>query len=420
MVSPRTVRLACGTVILVPFVVFAVEAAIPETRLHSIIVGQEQAKALRISLVGTWRSALGQGRFALKLHEDGRFDLGDRHGLYRTEGLTLRLVYDNAEVEYQFKLEGKRLTLSGGDLVQPAEFAKVSRLGTPRDWMGNWSPAELKVKLRRIVAILLVVIISQLGLRLLHAAVHFIIYSDRGLLRIVYRRHKKRTMTMYALLLNVSKYVVYLLAIGFILTEFGVNYTVYFASLSVVGLAIGFGSQGLVQDMVTGFFIVFEEQFNVGDMVEIPPHTGIVEELGLRMTRLRNYLGQRIAIPNRNIAAVGNFVSGAQQVYLDVALAPETDAEQVADMLMKVAEGAAGQFPGVVLAPPRCEGEISLAIGGRFARLHLSIWPQQQWIVDQELVPRIRAAMRAKKLDIAGDRIVVFYHPRESIALPRR
>jgi small conductance mechanosensitive channel len=365
-------------------------------------------------------STAGQGRFTLKLHEDGRFDLGDRHGLYRIEGLTLRLVYDDAEVDYQFKLEGKRLTLSGGDLVRPAQFTKASRLGEPRDWMGDWSLTALKVKLRRIVAILLVVIISQLGLRLLRTAVHFIIYSDKGPLKIVYRHHKKRTMTMYALLLNVSRYVVYLLAIGFILTEFGVNYTVYFASLSVVGLAIGFGSQGLVQDMVTGFFIVFEEQFNVGDMVEIPPHTGIVEELGLRMTRLRNYLGQRIAIPNRNIAAVGNFVSGAQQVYLDIALACETDAEQVASVLMKVAEGVARQFPGVVLSAPRCEGEIPLAMGERFTRLHLSIWPQQQWIIDQELLPRIRAVMRAEKLEIAGDRIAVFYHPRESVALPRR
>lgn len=96
--------------------------------------------------------------------------------------------------------------------------------------------------------------------------------------------------------------MVYFAALGFILGELGVNYTAYLASLSVIWLAVGFGSQGLVQDVVTGFFIIFEGQFDVGDMVEMSGQTGLVEELGLRMTRLRNYLGELISVPNRNIA----------------------------------------------------------------------------------------------------------------------
>ena len=172
--------------------------------------------------------------------------------------------------------------------------------------------------------------------------------------------------------------------------------------------------------MVTGFFIVFEEQFNVGDMVEIPPHTGIVEELGLRMTRLRNYLGQRVVIPNRNIAVVGNYVRGAQQVYLDVALAPEADIGQVAELLERHAREVAGQFQDIVLSIPKSQGEIALATGGRFVRLHLAIWPQQQWIVDQEIVPGLRTALKAERVEIPGDKIVVFYHPREDRSIPRR
>ena len=190
-------------------------------------------------------------------------------------------------------------------------------------------------------------------------------------------------------------------------------------TIAVAGLAIGFGSQGLVQDMVTGFFLVFEEQFNVGDMVEIPPHTGIVEELGLRMTRLRNYLGQRVVIPNRNIAVVGNYLRGAQQVYLDVAVAPEADIEKAADTLGRTAQEIAGQFQDIIFSNPRNLGEVSLATGERFLRLQLTIWPQQQWVIDQETVPRIQAAMRSEGFDIPNNKIVIFCHPRDSRAIGR-
>ncbi len=194
----------------------------------------------------------------------------------------------------------------------------------------------------------------------------------------------------------------------------------YFASLSVVGLAIGFGSQGLVQDMVTGFFIVFEEQFNVGDMVEIPPHTGIVEELGLRMTRLRNYLGQSVVIPNRNIAVVGNYLRGAQQVYLDVALATATDTKKAKDSLRQIAEQVAGQFQDIILSEPKSLDDVALSAEERFLRLHLTIWPQQQWVIDQELVPRIRTMMKSEGFEVPNDKIVVFYHPRETRSVSRR
>jgi small conductance mechanosensitive channel len=227
-------------------------------------------------------------------------------------------------------------------------------------------------------------------------------------------------MTVYSLALNISKYVIYLLALGYILTELGVNYTMYFASLSVVGLAIGFGSQGLVQDMVTGFFIVFEEQFNVGDMVEIPPHTGVVEELGLRMTRLRNYLGQSVVIPNRNIAVVGNYLRGAQQAYLDVAVAAGTDVEKAREVLRRIAEKSAGQFQDIILSGPKTIEDVPLSSGERFLRLNLAIWPQQQWVIEQELVPRICAMMKAEGFEIPHDKIVVFYHPRETRSVARR
>jgi len=378
------------------------------------IVGDEQLKAVRESLVGEWSCEIGPAKRWLRFHDNGQFEMGEKSGAYRVEGQTLALQIDSDEVIYQFRLNGKELTLSGGDLAAELKFTKAPRLGESRAWRAKWSWSSLKTRARRIGTIVLIVVVCLAMVRLVRALMHVIVYSEWGPLKFVCRRHKKRTMTIYSLAINISKYAIYLLAIGFILTELGVNYTLYFASLSVVGLAIGFGSQGLVQDMVTGFFIVFEEQFNVGDMVEIPPHTGIVEELGLRMTRLRNYLGQRVVIPNRNIAVVGNYVRGAQQVYIDIAVAAETDVEKATGVLRQTAREIAGQFQDIVLSAPEALGEIALSTGERFLRLHLTIWPQQQWVVDQEMTPRLRAALKTASVEIPGDKIVVFYHPRTS------
>lgn len=387
-----------------------------ESQNNAFIVGREQAKTVRASLIGEWTGQIG----VLRLGDDGTFEIGDRSGQYHVEGRTLTLTSDSNEVRYEFSLSGRELTLSGGDIAEPVKFTKLVRISPLQDWRSSLSWSSLKTKGRRIAVILLIVVVCQIIVRLLGVLSRLTIYSNWGPLRFVYQRHKKRTQTLHSLALNISRYIIYILAIGFVLTELGVNYTMYFASLSVVGLAIGFGSQGLVQDMVTGFFIVFEEQFNVGDMVEIPPHTGIVEELGLRMTRLRNYLGQRVTIPNRNIAVVGNYTRGAQQVYLDVAIAAKAEVDKTTAALVQVARETADQFQDIILATPKSLGEISLATGQRFCRLHLAIWPQQQWVIDQELVPRIRATIKSQGLDVPDDKVVVFYHPREKRSIASR
>lgn len=377
------------------------------------ILGVEQQSAMQSFLVGEWVSAVGQKKIVLRLGPEGSFILGDRKGRFVFEGNMIRLKTNTSEVQYQYELTANELTLSGGDLTQPLKFTRMRGVGEYEKWLFDLSPKSIKSKLQRIAMILVIVVGCRILLLVFRLMIHFIIYCDWGPLKLVYHRHKNRTMTMYSLLINLSKYVVYLATIGFILSELGVNYTAYLASLSVIGLAIGFGSQGLVQDMVTGFFIVFEEQFNVGDMVEIPPHVGIVQELGLRMTRLRNYLGQKVVIPNRNIATVGNYTKGAQHVNIDVAAQSQGAAEKAQSSLIQIVEDIGIQFEDTILSTPENSEVISLSTGEHFIRLHLTIWPQQQWVIEQETVPRIRSALKNKGFEIPNDKIAVFYYPRE-------
>ncbi|MFT5368288.1 MAG: small-conductance mechanosensitive channel [Candidatus Latescibacterota bacterium] len=236
-----------------------------------------------------------------------------------------------------------------------------------------------------------------------------VVYSNWGPLKFIFRDHK-RSITVHGLFINVSKYVVYFTALGYVLSELGVNYTTYLASLSLIGIAVGFGSQGLVQDVVTGFFILFENQFSVGDMVEISGQVGIVEDMGLRTTRLRNYFGAEVIFQNRNIPLVGRYAKGAFEFNIDVAIAELNQAEKAGVLLEKIGGEFEKQFPEIIIGTPTVKGLVELETGEWFVRLYGLLWPVQQWVIDTQMVPRIRELFKRDGIEILGDRVVAFYH----------
>ncbi|MBI4530250.1 MAG: mechanosensitive ion channel [Candidatus Latescibacteria bacterium] len=265
-------------------------------------------------------------------------------------------------------------------------------------------------KVEKIGVVFLILLGSKFLMDVVSVFSRRIITSPRGPLRYLFP-HGKRSLTINSLLINIIRYALYFTAFGYILSELGIDYRAYIASLSVIGLAVGFGAQGLVQDIVTGFFIIFEGHFDVGDLVDIGGQVGIVEEIGLRVTRLRNHLGEEMIFPNRNISTVGNFVDGGIVATIDVAVADDdAEATRAAEFLQTLGRELAVQFHGTILSDPHLSDPLLLSTGERFVRLHTTIWPAQQWVIENQLVPRIRELLQREGLAIPSDRIAVFYH----------
>lgn len=383
-------------------------------------MGGRQAEAIQASLAGDWVTEVGETQLILQFGPEDRYRFDSRTGTYRIEANKLICRSEGAETTYQFQLVQNALTLSGGDLLQAMTFSRQTEPASVLRSVFRVSWRSTRTKLLRIAVIGGVVFACRVLIFLLNELSRWLIFSTWGPLRFVYRHNKSRTLTVNSIVLNLVKYVVYFTAFGFILSELGVNYTAYLASLSVIGLAIGFGSQGLVQDVVTGFFILFESQFDVGDMVDISGQTGIVEELGLRMTRLRNYLGQVVVIPNRNIAVVGRYSTGALPAFVDVAVGSPEDGEKALPVIRTLCTEIGRQFQGVVRTEPEVIGPLSLSTGEHFVRVKVAIWPAQQWVVDQQLVPRIRETLKRAGIEIPGDRIAAFYSGPEKQQVRKR
>ena len=385
--------LACGSAL-------AGEAAGP--------LAVEQARATEASILGEWTARIGSRDVALALTGKRQYTLGDAKGAYMVAGDALTLTPEGgAATKHAFRLDGDALVLSGGDLRGEVRFVRSPGIAGLIGWVFDISRESAALKAWRLLIIIAIAVAARLLIAFLKLISRMLIASELGPLKYVYRRRKNRSLTIHSLVLNAVKYVVYIIALGVALSELGINYVAYVASLSVVGLAVGFGAQGLVQDFVSGLFIVIEGQFDVGDMVEISGQTGTVEELGLRMTRVRNYEGKLVVIPNRNISVVANYSRGGQRLLVDIAVADERAAAEVAKIASAVAGDVAKEFGRVVLEPPETREAVVLE-EAVFARVGVLVWPGQQWVVNDQFVPRLREKLEAAGIDVPGDRIVIF------------
>ena len=171
------------------------------------------------------------------------------------------------------------------------------------------------------------------------------------------REHRK-LRSLVTVLTSAVVFALYFFVFGLILREFGVSLTAYLASASVLGLAIGFGSQGIVQDVVTGLTLIFSDLIDVGDLVEISGQSGVVRSISMRFVEIENAIGATVFIPNRTINNVVNYPRGYVRCIVDVTLLGDAAARDSAEKTVtRLTEAFHQQFPGILITPPSIEGQ---------------------------------------------------------------
>jgi small conductance mechanosensitive channel len=215
----------------------------------------------------------------------------------------------------------------------------------------------------------------------------------RELLR---RRHPK-VASVTTLVVSALAFALYFIALGLVLNEFRVSLTAYLATASVVGLAVAFGLQGLVQDVVIGITFIFSDAFNVGDVVELSGQVGRVENIGLRFTTLVNLQGQRVYVPNRTIDTVARFLAGTVRAYVDVQLPDAQGAtdNRVRQIVERIAKAMRAQHSAILLRDPEVSGPAEAGAGEwRYLRVKFRIWPGQIALLETICRPRLLTALR--------------------------
>ena len=229
-----------------------------------------------------------------------------------------------------------------------------------------------------------------------HALVLVVKYLTNRLKVLFFTRPKPKFHSIVSLTQSIVIFMLYFGAFGLILREMGISLTAYLASASVLGLAIAFGSQGIVQDLVTGLTLVFSDLLNVGDMVEISGQTGIIRSIGMRFIILENAMGAEVFIPNRSITNVINYPRGYVRCIVDVILPTESDTkDNVLGIINNAIISFKEQFPGILVRPASIEGFIKTESGKEFLRIKFRIFPGRgtpiETIFRQELLQKIRS-----------------------------
>ncbi|WP_281883287.1 mechanosensitive ion channel family protein [Paenibacillus sp. YYML68] len=275
----------------------------------------------------------------------------------------------------------------------------VQYVSDPEVWIGL---------LLIVVKITLIYVASRIIIKIANKAVqHLIVEREKSPLKF----DARRTRTIGKLIGNIVSYVINFIMILMILSQFNINLGPLLAGAGVVGLAIGFGAQSLVKDVITGFFIIFEDQFAVGDVIQVDTYKGTVEEIGLRVTRIRSWTGEVFIIPNGSINQVTNFSINNSIAVVDVSVAYEADVEHALRILQDTVKEAYEVNPDIVKAPDVL-GVQMLGASEIVLRVTAECKPNTHFAVGRKLNVEIKKAFDANKIEIPYPRLVT-YHRKE-------
>ena len=219
----------------------------------------------------------------------------------------------------------------------------------------------------------------------------------------------QRAKTMGSVLSNLITWTLILFAAGSVLSELGIAVGALIASAGIVGAAIGFGAQSLVRDLISGMLIIFEDQFGVGDSVDLGQANGVIETVGLRVTQVRDVSGTLWYVRNGEITRVGNHTQGWSRVILDIALPYDTKLDKAKAAILDAANDLVkdNTFSKRMLGKPEIWGIESLTGRQLVLRLVQQVGPQDADDVARELRLRVKESLDKAKVSLADTPLYV-------------
>lgn len=221
---------------------------------------------------------------------------------------------------------------------------------------------------------------------------------------------QKRTQTLVSIVWHAASLGILLVAAMMVLKEFGVEIGPMLAAAGIAGLAVGFGAQSLVKDVISGFFILLEDQIRVGDVVQIAGKGGLVEKISLKTTILRDLSGNVHYVPNGQIDVVTNMTKEFSRYVFDIGVAYREDVDEVMEVIKEVDEELRNDpnFKDDILEPIEIMGLDQFANSAVIIKARTTTKPIQQWRVGREFNRRLKKKFDEKNIQIPFPHLTLY------------
>ncbi|HEY9071748.1 MAG TPA: mechanosensitive ion channel family protein, partial [Candidatus Ozemobacteraceae bacterium] len=273
------------------------------------------------------------------------------------------------------------------------------------DWIGGQSD-WLFARIGRIAIIVgAIALVLEFVQTLGESVIAYVKNEDRSSLT----ENERRASTLVQIVNTSARVVLFCIGGIMILRELGMDITPLLTGAGIVGVAIGFGSQSLVKDFFAGFFILVENQFRVGDVVEIGGRAGAVEKINLKTTVLRANDGSVFIIPNGEITSVKNMTYTWSRAVLDIGVSYDTDLDRAIEILQRVGDELASDtsLAGDIWGRPEVLGVENLDASSVVLRMLVKTRPLTQWQVARVFRMRIKKAFEEEGIEIPFPQRVV-------------
>jgi small-conductance mechanosensitive channel len=251
-----------------------------------------------------------------------------------------------------------------------------------------------------VLALGLFLALKVLRLALRRLRMHLLARSDGATAEVI--EHEKRLDTLIGIARKVAVIAIWSMFAMLLLVEIGINVGPLIAGAGVLGLAIGFGAQELVRDVISGFFILLENHLRNGDVAVINGTGGLVESIGLRTITLRDLSGTVHVFQNGKVDTLANMTKQWSAMVFDIGVAYKEDTDKVADVIREVAEELRqdAAFAGTILEPMEIFGVDALGDSAVVIKARLKTVPSEQWSVGREYRRRLKYAFDQRGIEI--------------------